>query len=147
MFLDATDISREDFLKHTIFMDKVNRMFTSRNFDEPGQSCRRPALRHIQLSEEHQKEMLSILFDDDGSLKNDIVSDIDFSAENDPRYIDFGNTIENGRQDRRYQIGIKKPIIGKLLISAQRRMSRLHYLYPSDVHVLILCFVAYNICF
>ncbi len=130
VFLDATDISREDFLKHTIFMDKVNRIFTSRNFDDPGKSFHRPALRHIQLSEEHHKEMLSILFDDDGSLKNDIVPDIDFSAENDPRYIDFGNTVENGRQDRRYQIGIKKPIMGELLKSAQRRISRLHNMCP-----------------
>jgi hypothetical protein len=127
-------------------MDKINRIFTSRNFDEPGQHCHRPALRHIQLSEEHRQEMLSILFDDDGSLKNDILTDIDFSAENDPRYIDFGNTVENGRQDRRYQIGIKKPIIGELLNSTQRQMSRLHNLNSSSTNVVFLRFVSYNVC-
>ena len=42
------------------------------------------------------------IFYDDGSLKNEILTDIDFSAENDPRYIDFGNTVENGRDRINY---------------------------------------------
>jgi hypothetical protein len=113
VFLDAADISREDFVKHATFLDKVHRMFTTHNFVAPGQN-QRPTLRHIRLSKECRQKILNIFFDDDGSLKNDIVGDIDFSTENDPRYIDFGNTAENGRKDRRYQIGLKKQIFGKL---------------------------------
>lgn len=89
-------------------------MFTTHNFVAPGQQNQRPTLRHIRLSNECRQKLLNIFFDDDGSLKNDIVEDIDFSTENDPRYIDFGNTAENGRKDRRYQIGLKKQILGKL---------------------------------
>ena len=109
LFLDSSDMSREEFIAHTTFMNKVNAIFESHKFgnEEP-----RPPLAHVQVAPYFHQQIVKILFDEDGSLKNGIVKDLDLSVENDPRYIDFGNTIDNGRKDRRYQVGLKKQMGG-----------------------------------
>lgn len=114
-FLDSSDVTKEDFILHSMFINKVNGIFASHKFHSTvgQQHPSRPGLAHVHLPLECHQQILNILFDKDGSLRNEIVEDIDLSRENDPRYIDFGNTAENGRNDRRFQVGIKKQILGK----------------------------------
>jgi len=111
MFMDSSDISREDFIATSYYLNHVNDLFQKRSI-YPGQEPRMP-LKHIRVTEIAQQRMHQILFQSDGSLRPETFGDVDVSAENDPRYINFGNTSETGRTDLRFQVGLKKQIMGK----------------------------------
>ena len=108
LVFDSHEISRNDFIQRTQFMNKVNEEFRRRF--EPGRS--RPLLKCLKIKD--LQEIRNIFFDDDGSLQNAIINDIDISCKNDPRLISFGKlTISTTRNDKRWQVSIRKHGIGE----------------------------------
>jgi len=100
----------EEFIGHTKLMNMVNQTFPRPYY--PGVS--RPKLQQLDKSvtPEQVQALWGIFFDEDGSLSDSIRSDIDLSAKH--GYINFNN-VNSGkeRQDKRWQVPIRKHGIGK----------------------------------
>ena len=90
-------------------MNRVNEKFKRRFI--PGSS--KPMMKQLRFAKETLSEIRSIFFDEDGSLRNCIMNDIDISINNDPRLISFGKlTASSVRDDKRWQVSIRKHGLG-----------------------------------
>ena len=78
LVFDSHQMSKSAFIAHTKVMHRANEKFQRRFV--PGHS--RPTIKKFQFSKQTLAEIRNIFFDEDGSLRNSIVSDIDISMHN-----------------------------------------------------------------
>ena len=98
------EMTLDKFLERKEIMRDVNKTFT-RDYNE---GVSKPALSQLNLAAEDVKQLQSIFFDDDGSLRDEMKLDVDSGMKNDPRYIDFANVeCKKKRKDARWQVPSK----------------------------------------
>ena len=98
------ELTLEEFIERKRIMRLVNKTFT-RDYIE---GVSKPALSQLNLTAEDVKQLQSIFFDDDGSLRDEMKLEVDSGMKNDPRYIVFSNVeCIKERKDRRWQVPSK----------------------------------------
>ena len=104
LIFSENELTLEEFLERKRIMRLVNNTFT-RDYIE---DVSKPALSQLNLTAEDVKQLQSIFFDDDGSLRDEMKLEVDSGMKNDPRYIVFANVeCIKERKDRRWQVPSK----------------------------------------
>ena len=104
LIFSENELTLEEFLARKRIMRLVNNTFT-RDYIE---GVSKPALSQLNLTAEDVKQLQSIFFDDDGSLRDEMKLEVDSGMKNDPRYIVFANVeCMKERKDRRWQVPSK----------------------------------------
>ena len=104
LIFSENELTLEEFIERKRIMRLVNKTFT-RDYIE---GVSKPALSQLNLTAEDVKQLQSIFFDDDGSLRDEMKLEIDSGMKNDPRYIVFSNVeCIKERKDRRWQVPSK----------------------------------------
>jgi hypothetical protein len=113
------DMHLSDFIANVHFMNKVNASLP--RLCIPGKS--RPRLQKVLLATDTIHEIRRLFFDDDGSLRDDIMNDIDLSPKH--GFINFENQVcFEERRDQRWQVPIRKHGIG-FLIPTRKAVERI----------------------
>lgn len=103
LLFDKEDMTCEEFVKKTRFMEQVNYRF-GRDFTDKS----RFMLKHINLPDAVLEEIRDLFFEENGAFKKSIIEDVDISIANDPRYISFGKaTTTSQREDKRWQVSFR----------------------------------------
>jgi hypothetical protein len=104
LIFSENELTLEEFLARKRIMRLVNNTFT-RDYIE---GVSKPALSQLNLTAEDVKQLQSIFFDNDGSLRDEMKLEVDSGMKNDPRYIVFANVeCVKERKDRRWQVPSK----------------------------------------
>ena len=103
LIFSQEEMTLEQFKEWKSVMSEVNKEFTKKRTEDS-----KPALSQLDLTAEEVGQLQSVFYKDDGSLRREVMNDIDLGTKNDPRYIDFANPeCLTERKDRRWQVPSK----------------------------------------
>eukprot|EP00934_Nitzschia_sp_Nitz4_P008329 Nitzschia sp. Nitz4//scaffold3_size479765//378541//380566//NITZ4_000160-RA/size479765-snap-gene-1.376-mRNA-1//1//CDS//3329550938//8319//frame0 len=115
LVISENNLSLKDFRRERILFKQLNKALP-RQF-HPGKS--RPLLQVADITPTQLTELRSIFFDEDGSLSNAIVEDVDLSTRH--GYINFSNvSCTAERADRRWQVPLQRHGIENQVVARTR---------------------------